>query len=78
MTPSRIVEIHSYHVMIACVAAGMGIALVPESILKGYPKNAGFKIHSLPKKYSHGALKAIHRGPKANKKSENLLKLLKK
>ena len=78
VTPSRIVEIHSYHVMIACVVAGMGIALVPESILKGYPKNAGFKTHGLPKKYSHGALKAVHRGIRANIKSENLLKLLKK
>ena len=84
----RILEIHSYHVMIACVVAGMGITLVPESILNGLSQkmpdsrfkiqDSRFKIHGLPKKYSHGALKEAHRGPKTNKKSENLLKLLKK
>ncbi len=75
--PSRIVEIHSYHAMIGCVVAGMGIAIVPESILRGYPKNAGFKIHELPKKLSQGELRAVYRGTKKNKKYENLLRLLK-
>ncbi len=75
--PSRIVEIHSYHAMIGCVVAGMGIAIVPESILRGYPKNAGFKIHGLPKKLSQGELRVVYRGTKENKKYENLLRLLK-
>lgn len=30
----RILEMHSYHAIVACVAAGAGIALVPESVLE--------------------------------------------
>jgi len=78
VTPSRIVEIHSYHVMIGCVVAGMGIAMVPTAILKGYPKNAGFKTHALPKKLASGELRAIYRKTQTNQKLKKLLEFLKK
>lgn len=76
--PSRIVEIHSYHAMIGCVVAGMGIAIVPESILSGYPKKAGFKTHGLPKKLSYGELRVVYRRAKTNQKYKNLVGFLKK
>ncbi len=76
--PSRIVEIHSYHAMVGCVVAGMGVAIVPKSILSGYPKNSGIKIHEFTKKISLGELRAVYRGAKPNQKSEKLIEFLKK
>lgn len=35
--PDRIVEMSSYHAMLGCVAAGMGIAMVPASLMETYP-----------------------------------------
>lgn len=78
VVPSRIVEIHSYHAMIGCVVAGMGIAVVPKSILSGYPKKSGVKIHEFTKKISQGELRAIYRGTKPNQKCVKLLDILKK
>lgn len=35
--PDRIVEMTSYHGMLGCVAAGMGIAMAPASLIETYP-----------------------------------------
>ena len=35
--PDRIVEMSSYHAMLGCVVAGMGIAMVPASVIGIYP-----------------------------------------
>lgn len=35
--PDRVVEMASYHAILGCVAAGMGIALVPASLIETYP-----------------------------------------
>ena len=32
--PDRVIEIPSYHTMLSCVLAGMGIAMVPEAVLQ--------------------------------------------
>ena len=34
VTPDKILELGSYHAMVACVAAGAGIALVPQAVLE--------------------------------------------
>jgi DNA-binding transcriptional LysR family regulator len=34
MVPERVMEFGSYHVIVACVAAGAGIAIVPRSVLR--------------------------------------------
>ncbi|MGJ9423591.1 LysR family transcriptional regulator [Aeromicrobium sp. CF3.5] len=44
MEPARMVEIPSYHAMIACVAAGAGIAMVPESLLSTLPGAARVQV----------------------------------
>lgn len=36
MVPSRVLELGSYHAIIACAAAGIGVALVPRSVLELY------------------------------------------
>jgi DNA-binding transcriptional LysR family regulator len=47
--PVHTVEISSYHAMLGCVAAGMGIALVPRSVLDGFPQAARLSQLALPR-----------------------------
>jgi DNA-binding transcriptional LysR family regulator len=46
--PERIVELGSYHAMLGCVAAGMGIALLPKSVLTTFPESKRLTVHRLP------------------------------
>jgi DNA-binding transcriptional LysR family regulator len=43
----RMVELTSYHAMLGCVAAGMGIALMPLSVLKTYSERASLSVHPI-------------------------------
>ena len=45
--PERTIEIGSYHAMLGCVMAGMGAALVPQSVVATFPDQARLKCHSL-------------------------------
>ena len=47
--PERIIELGSYHAMLGCVLAGMGIALLPESVLPTVPETKRLKVHRLPR-----------------------------
>jgi DNA-binding transcriptional LysR family regulator len=42
--PDRIVEMNSYHAMLGCVVAGMGIAMVPASVIAIYPGNGNLSL----------------------------------
>lgn len=44
----RVLELASYHAIVACVASGTGIALIPESVLDTMP-DAPVLRHALPK-----------------------------
>src|SRR5438132_13022813 len=44
----RIMEYGSYHAIVACVAAGSGIAVVPKSVLRLAGAEAQVGVHSLP------------------------------
>ncbi len=46
--PQRVVELASYHTMLGCVAAGMGIALIPDSLLQRLPDARHVTRHSMP------------------------------
>jgi DNA-binding transcriptional LysR family regulator len=47
--PERTIELGSYHAMLGCVVAGMGIALLPESVLATFPESKRLIIHRLPR-----------------------------
>jgi DNA-binding transcriptional LysR family regulator len=49
----RVLELSSYHAIVACVASGTGVALVPESVLDTV-QHAAVARHALPK--VHGEL----------------------
>jgi DNA-binding transcriptional LysR family regulator len=46
--PERTVELGSYHAMLGCVVAGMGIALLPRSVLTTFPERKRLTVHRLP------------------------------
>jgi DNA-binding transcriptional LysR family regulator len=43
----RIVEVASYHAILGCAAAGMGVALTPQSVLDAYTERAQLSVHEL-------------------------------
>ncbi|MGE9552723.1 putrescine utilization regulator PtrR [Erwinia amylovora] len=46
--PGTFMEIQSYHAMLACVASGAGLALLPESVLAQLPATEGIQRHEIP------------------------------
>lgn len=47
MAPRRIVEVGSYHAILGCCAAGMGVALIPAAVLETYTERARLSEHRL-------------------------------
>jgi DNA-binding transcriptional LysR family regulator len=45
--PERTIELGSYHAMLGCVAAGMGVALLPKSVLSTFPERKQLSIHPM-------------------------------
>ena len=46
--PERIVEITSYHAMLGCAVAGMGVSLVPRMVLSTFPDARLLSLHRMP------------------------------
>ena len=59
--PDRIVEITSYHAMLGCVVAGMGISLMPRNVLTTFPDAKLLSVHSLPPALAHAPTCLIRR-----------------
>jgi DNA-binding transcriptional LysR family regulator len=49
IAPERVMEYGSYHAIVACVAAGSGIAIVPQSVIRALRPQKQVRIHPLPK-----------------------------
>ena len=58
---ARVSEINSYHALMSCTTAGMGVGIVPESVINAFPQVTGIKIHSLPSDIAHSVSCAIWR-----------------
>lgn len=50
--PPRIAEMGSYHALLGCVVAGMGIALIPKSVLPSFPGRKHLNIFPMVKDQS--------------------------
>ena len=48
VVPERVMEFSSYHAIVACVAAGAGIAVVPRSVIRVSLAASGVATHPLP------------------------------
>lgn len=61
ITPAHIIEITSIGAVIAGISAGMGISLLPASILDRYVEGRSLRTYDLPEKYSNVYLTLIQR-----------------
>jgi DNA-binding transcriptional LysR family regulator len=52
ITPERVLEFGSYHAIVACVAAGSGIALVPHSVVQALHAEREVSILPLPTEFT--------------------------
>ena len=68
VTPGPIMEIQSYHAMLACVAGGAGLAVIPQSLLSQLADRARVAVHQLPDSISqlHTGLIWRHEGESPN------------
>lgn len=48
VVPQRVLELASYHAIVACVAAGSGIAIVPRAVLDTLRVKSEIAVHALP------------------------------
>src|SRR5688572_1027460 len=50
VVPDKVLDLSSYHAIVACVASGTGIAFAPRSVLETIRRTEAVTIHSLPDK----------------------------
>ena len=48
VSPGRVLELGSYHAIVACVAAGTGVAVIPAELLDQAVLGAAVQRHPLP------------------------------
>ena len=53
VAPRRVLELASYHAIVACVAAGTGIGIMPRSILKAVHAEPRLQVLGLPRRHAH-------------------------
>lgn len=62
LRPDRVLELASYHAIIACVAAGTGFAVVPRSVVASLRVTAGIRQHPLPPGVARNRTHLVWRG----------------
>lgn len=76
MVPERVVELSSYHAMIGCAAAGMGVALMPLSLIDAVNNTAGVSVHRLSAEFSRVTTVLISRRDQRSPAADALRQLL--
>ena len=61
VSPERVMEYGSYHAIVACVAAGSGIAVVPKSVLRATGVEGQVAVHALPPKVANARTMLVWR-----------------
>ncbi len=72
----KVIEIQSYHGLLNCVAAGMGVGVVPENVLALYPFVDDLAQHALPKKIADSRTWAISQKGKQTSQIEGFYNVL--
>jgi DNA-binding transcriptional LysR family regulator len=74
--PERTIELGSYHAMLGCVVAGMGVALLPKSVLSTFPESKRLSVLKLPAGESRFEVVLIWRRGAGSSKVQALCDLL--
>lgn len=74
--PERIIELGSYHAMLGCAVAGMGLALMPERVLDGFPSCDQLSVHKLPPEQDRAQVSLFWRKGARSPKIDALIEVL--
>ena len=72
----RVIEMSSYHAMLGCAVAGMGISLLPRMVLKTFPDVKLLSIHALPPEIGRAPTVLIRRKGPISPKVSALIEVL--
>ena len=61
ISSAKIIEISSYHTLLSCIAAGMGVGIVPKILLDYYPFAKSIQQHTLAKDWRFSTTAMIWR-----------------
>ena len=75
--PERIIEMTSWHAILGCTAAGMGVAILPKMVLTTFPDRKFLSVHPLSKNLSMAPTVLIWRKGTQSPKVNALLDVLK-
>lgn len=75
--PERIIEMTSWHAILGCTAAGMGVSVLPKVVLSTFPDKKLISVHPLPANLSHAPTVLIWRKGTQSPKVNALLEILK-
>lgn len=75
--PERIIEMTSWHAILGCTAAGMGVAILPKMVLTTFPDRKFLSVHPLPRNLSKAPTVLIWRKGAHSPKVNALLEVLK-
>jgi DNA-binding transcriptional LysR family regulator len=74
--PERIVEMSSWHAIIGCTVARMGISVLPRMVLSTFPQEKFLSVHPLPGELNHAPTVLIWRKGGHSPKISALLEIL--
>ncbi len=74
--PENTIELSSYHAMLGCVVVGMGVALLPKSVLETFPERKRLSEHALPPGLDKAATLLIWRKGAGSPKIDALKSIL--
>lgn len=76
IVPDRVIEFSSYHAIVACVAAGAGIAIVPKSVIRALRAESDVAVYPLPAAMARAKTFLVWRGEQRSSALEALRKEL--
>ena len=74
--PRHTIQLSSYHAMLGCVVVGMGVALLPKSVLETFPERHRLSEHGMPSGLDQAATLLIWRRGVRSPKIEALKTIL--
>src|SRR5262245_576159 len=72
----HIIETSSYHAILGCAVAGMGISMVPRMVLKTFPDVKLLSVHAIPPQFGIAPTVLIRRKGAASPKVNALIEIL--
>ena len=76
--PVRTMDLASYHAILGCVVAGMGMALLPKLVLEAFPGRDQIRVHKMPVGQDKAETLLIWRKGASSLKIDALLRVLKR